>query len=170
MTAGQILRDQFQWIHNTTMETIVDCTPETLSKTFEDSTIGAISGIYAHVVFAEDRQLHVLIKGEPMVFERGDWADKLGVRPPEGRMDLEWRSTQRMELESFMSYARDVYAAMDEYLAGVTDDELNRTITAFNRETTVGALLARTVATHMVVHLGEIAALKGVQGLKGLPM
>ncbi|GIW12393.1 MAG: hypothetical protein KatS3mg061_3450 [Dehalococcoidia bacterium] len=33
----------------------------------------------------------------------------------------------------------------------------------------MGELLGRFMAPHAAMHLGEICALKGIQGLKGLP-
>src|SRR5687767_10259660 len=134
MSMADVLRGQLEWIHNTMEGTIGDCTPESLSKTFPESTIGAISGIYAHVIFAEDRQINATIQGKQMIFEAEGWADRLGVRPPEGRADLEWRSTQKMELESFMAYAKAVYQNTDAYLTRASEAELDRTIQAFNRD------------------------------------
>ena len=36
-------------------------------------------------------------------------------------------------------------------------------------ESTVGCMIVNILATHFPQHIGEIAALKGVHGLKGLP-
>jgi hypothetical protein len=58
--------------------------------------------------------------------------------------------------------------ATNGYLARLTDDELDRQVSFFGRESSVAAVLARFVA-HTAGHAGEIAAVKGMQGLQGLP-
>ena len=75
-----------------------------------------------------------------------------------------------MDLPSFREYAKAVYAATDAYVAGLPDAALARKIdTGFIGEQTVAFILSNIVAWHVAEHGGEIAALKGVQGLKGLP-
>jgi uncharacterized damage-inducible protein DinB len=65
-------------------------------------------------------------------------------------------------------YAEAVRNATDEYLARLTDDELDRQVSFFGSESPVAGVLVRFVA-HTAGHAGEIAAVKGMQGLHGLP-
>jgi hypothetical protein len=67
-----------------------------------------------------------------------------------------------------LAYAEAVCEATNGYLARLTDDELDRRVSFFGRESSVGDVLARFVA-HTASHAGEIAAVKGMQGLQGLP-
>jgi hypothetical protein len=53
-------------------------------------------------------------------------------------------------------------------LAKLTDDELDRQVSFFGSESSVADVLVRFVA-HTAGHTGEIAAVKGMQGLQGLP-
>ena len=68
--------------------------------------------------------------------------------------------------------SRPVYPAVraetDAYLAGLTPEELDRKVTTFMGELPVGAVLALFIG-HQAHHLGEVSALKGAQGVKGLP-
>ena len=61
------------------------------------------------------------------------------------------------------------YAATDAYLAGLPDADLERKVQGPAGDTTVGWMIAVVLGTHFPQHVGEIAALKGVHGLKGLP-
>ncbi len=75
-----------------------------------------------------------------------------------------------MELPAFREYARAVYAATDAYVGGLSEAALERKVdTGFIGEQTVAFVLTNIAAWHVAEHGGEIAALKGVQGLKGLP-
>ncbi len=58
--------------------------------------------------------------------------------------------------------------ATDAYLGGVTANELDRSVTVNDTEMPVAVLLTMMVC-HSAGHAGDIAAVKGVQGLKGLP-
>jgi hypothetical protein len=62
-----------------------------------------------------------------------------------------------------------VQASVDGYLAGLPDSDLSRKISGPFGEQTVEWVIVTLLGTHLPQHAGEIAALKGVQGLKGLP-
>jgi len=63
-----------------------------------------------------------------------------------------------------------VFAETDAYISSLTDEEMNREIeTSFLGRQTVGQFLNGLTLHHMGLHTGEIATMKGVQGLKGLP-
>ena len=55
------------------------------------------------------------------------------------------------------------------YLANLPDSELERKVQGVLGEYTLGWGIAILLCQHAAQHSGEIAALKGVQGLKGLP-
>ncbi len=81
----------------------------------------------------------------------------------------DWAAGVHMSLDSFQAYAKAVFAQTDAYLAGLSDADLVRKGQGPGGETTLGWFVVNILATHVPQHLGEIAALKGVQGLKGLP-
>jgi hypothetical protein len=82
----------------------------------------------------------------------------------------EWASALTMDLPRFQEYAEAVFAATDAYLADLPDAGLDRKIQgATGGEYTLGWGIAILLGQHGAQHSGEIAALKGVQGLKGLP-
>ena len=62
-----------------------------------------------------------------------------------------------------------VAAATDDFLANATDEELNKEVDSPVGKQPFITFFANIALTHAAGHWGEIAALKGVQGLKGLP-
>jgi hypothetical protein len=54
-------------------------------------------------------------------------------------------------------------------VASLTPEDLERTIDTTIGELSLGQMLEAYVIWHINVHSGEIAALKGCQGLKGYP-
>jgi uncharacterized damage-inducible protein DinB len=72
-----------------------------------------------------------------------------------------------LSLASVLDYQRAIHAATEAYLADLTPEELDRKITAFGNERPAEVLTL--AAVHVASHTGEIAAVKGMQGVKGLP-
>ena len=150
---------------------LTDCEEELLNRNPPDATITSIASIYAHIVFGEDAIIRALFQGKPVLYQDQGWASKTGVPfpgfPP--TISPEWAATVKMDLPAFQAYARAVFAAEDAYLAGVSGAEFGRKVTGPFGEQTIGSVLVNVLGTHAAQHAGEIAALRGVQGLKGLP-
>lgn len=71
-----------------------------------------------------------------------------------------------LDLAVVREYAQFVYAATDDFFAGAPEEKLLEEV-----EGPVGRVLVvgDIMLSHVSEHWGEIVALKGVQGLKGLP-
>jgi hypothetical protein len=164
-----LIRDTFTTIHNTLEATIADCSPANLDKRFQGATIDTIAEIYAHLVCGEDNMVNVRIQGKEPLYVREGWSGKPGVSMPEGRGSPDWLSRGPMDLAAFRDYARAVHAATDAYLASASDTDLEGKVMMGQNERTAASILVTTVIPHIAMHTGEIAALKGLQGLKGLP-
>ncbi len=164
----ELLRDQFKTVHQLLDLTIADCTPEVIDKTDDAWTINKIGSLYAHVVLAEDMMVGGMGKGGETVFKSGGWEEKLGVSNVSLRQDEELASVT-IDLEVFREYAKAVGTATDEFLANATDEQLEKEINGPAGKQPLITILANVGVTHGAGHWGEIAALKGVQGLKGLP-
>ena len=165
------LRSQLTGSHDILEQTIADCSQATLDKNFPGATITNIGSIYAHVIFSEDMIIQGMLRHTAPVYQSGGWAGRLNVAMPKSpMMDPTWGREVRMNLPPFREYAKAVYAATDAYVAGCSDAELGRKVdTGFVGEQTVAFILGNIAAWHVSEHNGEIAALKGLQGLKGLP-
>ncbi len=139
-----------------------------------------IGACYAHVVVAEDGMVNGVLKGGVPLF-LGAWAGKTGLSalppgpdPTGGPMPdwTGWARTVTVDLAALRRYAAAVYAASDAFMAGLADADLAHPLdlTAFGLGMrTVGFFLTEGLAPHAFVHSGEIACLKGLQGLKGSP-
>jgi hypothetical protein len=171
MTPQAALRQQLAGAHDILEQTIADCPQDVLDKNLPGATISSIGSIYAHLVFAEDGILHGMLQGKPPIYRAQNWAARTDVEmPAPGGFNPEWARTVRMKLPAFREYAKSVYAATDAYVASLSETDLDRKVqTGFVGEQTVGFVLGNILAWHAAQHTGEIAALKGVQGLKGLP-
>jgi hypothetical protein len=169
MNAQEAVRQQLAFWHGIGGQVLGDC-GDALNKGLPGANVGSISSIYAHVVFAEDNIVNGMFQGKQPVYESGGWEAKIGVKQPGGPMqNADWAAGVKMDLAKFQEYAKEVFANTDAYLAGLSDAELDRKIQGPIGETTIGWFVVNILATHYPQHLGEIAALKGVQGLKGLP-
>ncbi len=171
MTSQALLRQQLAGYHDILEQTIADCPQDALDKNLPGATITSIGSIYAHLVFSEDGIVHGMLQGKAPIYKAQNWASRTSIQMPEpGGFSPEWARTVRMKLPAFREYAKTVYAESDAYVAGLSDADLERKVqTGFIGEQTVAFVISNILGWHAAQHTGEIAALKGVQGLKGLP-
>ncbi len=170
MKAQDILADQLAFSHMAIAGTIGDCSPSILHQAYEGGTISNVASIYAHMAFTEDFIVNGMLQGKPPRYKAENWESKTGIlMPANPAMDVAWTENLRMDLDQFDQYAKEVFSHSETYIRGLSDAELERMVPAFGSERSVGWLLANIIGTHTPMHTGEIAALKGVQGLKGLP-
>lgn len=168
MDARDLLRQQFQQTHQFLDMTVADCTPETLARRLDGSTIGSVGSIYAHVVVSEDAMVSMAKGGQPLL-ETGDWKSKTGIQSAQPRQDEEWQKVQ-IELPAFREYAQAVFQSTDDYLANASEADLSRELDLQQLGKQPAIMFVGGIGlSHVAQHWGEIAALKGAQGLKGLP-
>ncbi len=172
MDAISLLREQCQAAHGFLEETMKDVTPEQAHwlPTGKANPLGAT---YAHLVMGEDWFVNSLLKGGAPLAATS-WAGKAGISepPPMDASWDQWGRRVRVDLNALRQYAQAVYAATDEFLASLTDAALQRPIdlSAFGLgQQTLGWALSNGVAGHAHNHCGEIACLKGLQGMQGYP-
>lgn len=166
MDAIELLRGQLKAAHQFLDMTVADCTEESTTRRDEGWNIKPICTIYAHIAASEDFMVNSFVRGATPLLLRDGWGEKLGIpdQPTLDKMD-----NVTAPLSKLREYAAVVFKETDEYLAQASEAELDREI-----DTQIGRMpaivfLANIAATHVPGHMGEIAALKGVQGLKGLP-
>lgn len=171
MSVQTAVQSQLAFWHGTLNPILGDCGPEVLNKRLPNATITSIASVYAHLVWSEDAIVHGMLQGKPPLYQSDGWEAKTGVPFPGTSPALasEWADALKMDLAPFQEYAKAVFAATDTYVGALPDGELSRKVTTPIGEQTVEWALTTLLATHPPQHIGEIAALKGVQGLKGLP-
>jgi hypothetical protein len=172
MNAQEAVKQQLGFWHGILGNVMADCGDQELNANLPNAHIGSIASIYAHAVFSEDGIVNGLLQGKPALYESGGWEAKTGVKWP-GIPPLqtpEWSAAVKMQdRAAFDEYARAVYANTEAYVGSLSDADLDRKTQGPIGETTVGFMVINILGTHLTGHAGEIAALKGVQGLKGLP-
>ena len=79
-----------------------------------------------------------------------------------------WKYEGDVDLDAIKAYGEDVKKAVLDYVSTLKESDLERQVsTPFGTQTVAWLLQLMTV--HLAGHAGDIAAVKGVQGLKGLP-
>jgi len=171
MNTQQAVREQLNFWHGTLDGMVSECTADALHKAIPGSTTNTIAVTYAHAVLSEDFIVNDMLQEKATLAQEAGWEAKTGVPLPSTppAMWVEWGADIKLNLAPFQEYAKSVYAATDAYVAGLSDADLNRKVMGPAGETTVGWMIAVILATHVPSHAGEVAALKGVHGAKGLP-
>ena len=168
MDARDLLRGQLTWVHQLLDGTMSDCSQETADFQGEGWTVNPISAIYAHIAMTQDGIVHGLVQGRPTLLETDGWAERLGIEAAGPRDDSSWAG-KTFDLATVRAYAAAVQAATDAFLAEAGDDVLERPMETPMGEQRAIDVLANVGVTHVASHWGEIAALRGVRGEKGLP-
>jgi hypothetical protein len=125
--------------------------------------------------FEAKRAKHELGMGQAPLRHAAGWQEKVVITlPPENPEDPYWdarnvREGLRVDLPALHDYARATAQTLLSWVASLTPEDLERTIPTPIGDYTLGPFLEFFVIWHINVHCGEIAALKGCQGLKGYP-
>lgn len=132
-------------------------------------TVNPIRASFMHLVGGEDLFIQSYFQGKPRLFEIENWGEKVGLAQLPGRSG-NWDEAKHktVPLGPALAYQSAVRAATGAYLSQLTPQELDRTVDFAGMPRSVADVLA-TLAVHVTFHAGEIAAVKGVQGVKGLP-
>jgi hypothetical protein len=133
-------------------------------------TGNSVSSTFMHMLASEDRAIQVTLQGKPRIWETEGWAVKIGLPETPGVAN-NWEPVKGMSLNlaTLLEYQQSVRAATEAYLAHLNVEELDRKITVNGRERLAADIISGTVL-HIMLHAGEIAATKGMMGIKGLPV
>jgi uncharacterized damage-inducible protein DinB len=131
-------------------------------------SLSSIGVIWLHMIAAEDSYISILSKQDKL-WETEGWNVTFGLEqyPNIGE---DWDAYEQAELTvaDLQAYTQAVHQHTDAHLAAITDDVLDEKIKFFTESDPKAALWALLV-THALQHTGEIVAIKGMQGGKGLP-
>jgi hypothetical protein len=146
-----------------------DLTQEVAERRVDGASIGAILPIQAHLLFGLDAMVNQIAAGKEPLLLSGDWLGRTGIPGPNLRQTPEW-GLAPYDLEGLQAYAEAVFASVDAYLDGASDADLDRDVPSpLGGTVQAGNFLGGLGVVHFSAHAGEIAALKGVHGFKGLP-
>jgi hypothetical protein len=171
MNAIQVLRANLSDAHWLIEQAVADLSASHLHWV-PPGTANTIAATYAHVVGSEDSFINATLLGRAPLANTA-WHGRNGISlplPQRGSDWFAWSRRVKVDLTAAQSYAAAVYASTDEYLAGLDPEKLDQTPdVALPAARTLNWLLANFVILHATLHSGEIAVLRGLQGLVGLP-
>lgn len=133
---------------------------ETISWT-PPGTANPIGATWLHALAVHDWGIQRLA-GQPSLWDRDGWTERLGLGAPL-RQDAALARAMQLDPEAVRRYADAVFAAARAFVERLTDADLDRVVDSPDRPMTVGDGL-QLLASHLLQHTGEIAALRGVCG------
>ena len=129
--------------------------------------INPIGTTLLHVLTGEDRLIQSVLQGKPSLWEAGRWYEQIGVinLPVRGH---DWTSIDITSLQApaLFAYAQVVEQITTAYLYQLNDLDLEQQVDVYGQEQTRAEALF-SIIIHNTSHAGEIAALKGLQGMRG---
>ena len=158
-------------MHHTYDDAITDLTPDQMQWRANDRG-HPISFILWHYVRTEDNIIQFVLQRKPTVWLDGGWDQRFGLHRTAQGTGMSLADAQALSLEpkeDFHSYMKAVWEATDAYLAAADDDFLQQKTTVKPLgEMPILNAIGNMCLTHGFTHLGEIAHLRGLQGLKGM--
>lgn len=129
-----------------------------------EGTANPIGKNHVHSLTAVDFFLNFLAQGKAPLWS--GFAASTGL--PQNSLEI-WKFEGKIPLDAIASYGQDVQKSALDYLATLSDGDLDRELDTRVFGTQNVGFLLQLAGMHTVGHTGDIAALKGLQGLKGLP-
>jgi len=172
--ATEVLLNQLKAAHIALEGTMEGVTDEVASF-MPEGKANPIAGTYAHVVFSEDLFIHNFLKKDQPLMET-IFKDKTGAsetHPMEWEVAYpKWLREVKVDIKQFREYSKAVFAASEEYVASLNDTDLEKDVdmSAFGMGNKKQYdFIANMINGHIFSITGEVAVLKGIQGLKGYP-
>ena len=167
MSIGELLKGQYEQSHRILKGVLADVPSGLMNQREGNGSAGSIGAIYAHIVLSQDNMM-ARVLDQPTIYESGGWAEKLGIENPGLFQTPEWSAgvTVNRQLDE---YAAEVFAKTEAALGSFTEEDLAKPMEGFGGQPVPAQMLVANIGViHVNEHAGEIAALKGVHGLKGL--
>ncbi len=174
MTKVQFIGSHIRRLHEALETATKDLTPEQLQWRPPQGGNHLAFTLW-HYVRTEDNIIRYLLQdGRATVWLEGGWHERFGLDPAlqgSGMTAEEAAAIRIPSVEEFLPYMRAVWKSTDEYLASITDADLERVFTFIPvGERPAVQILMENMLTHGFSHLGEMWLLRGMQGLTGSPV
>jgi len=165
------IRSSLKQMHNTYDDAIADLTPDQMRWRANDNG-HPISFILWHYVRTEDNIIQFVLQRKPTMWLEEGWDQKFSLHRTAQGTGMSLADAQGLRLEpkeDFQTYMKAVWNATDAYLASADDDFLQQKTTVKPLgEMPILNAIGNMCLTHGFTHIGEIAHLRGLQGLKGM--
>ena len=171
MSTIDFIRGSMRQMHATYRDAIADVSADQLHWRANDNGC-SIAFVLWHYYRTEDNIIQFVLQHKPTVWLDGGWDQKFGLHRTGQGTGMSLQDAQALRIESkedFMTYMEAVAQATEGYLAGLDDAALEqKTIVKPLGEMPVLNAIGNMCLTHGFTHLGEIAHLRGLQGLRGM--
>jgi hypothetical protein len=170
VAAPQVLLAQMKMTFDILDTTLSDCTEEIANVWREGWTTQPISALYAHALTSVDWVVNETTAGGRTVYERDGWGPRLGIDDVQRFLSSAAPGSLSFNLGLLREYGAAVRASVEGFLSTASEGAMTRQVDSFLGGKVSGAeFVAVFGVMHLIEHFGEISALKGVLGLKGLP-
>lgn len=164
-----LLKSSFEIAHMVFNAVVSDLDERMGRHSAPGTTIPTPAAIMAHALYSQDMMVNEHVRQQPTVLESGGFGPTTGLAAPEPSMSPEFLS-QVFDVAALREYGAALFARTVAFLESATPGELDRTITSpLGSPMDAATYLASFGLVHLAEHTGEISAIKGVLGVKGLP-
>lgn len=127
-----------------------------------------------HFARTEDNLIQFALQRKPTIWMDQGFAERFGLDARAQGTGMSAEDAAKVRLpggEAFLPYLKAVFQATEEFIAGQSDEDLEREIELRGLgKTSIQGIAGNTLMTHGYGHLGEIWYVRGLQGLKGSPI
>ena len=147
---------------------ILDTTEEQVNW-IPQGTGNSIGVTMVHMINGLDSAFQTVLRGKPQLWDSEKMGEKLGLSGPPGRVHgWDEIKSKPLPLEPILEYSVAVFKQVEEVVSGLKAEDLDRLVTFYGSERPAADAFIMNFS-HVLVHTGEIAAIKGAIGVKGLP-
>jgi len=163
-------------VHDWTHRGISDLAPDEWHYVIEGNG-NNIAFLVWHCTRTEDNILRFILQKRPTIWMDGNWHERLDLPPRvqgTGMPTEEARALRIADPALFIEYVEEVWREFEAYLAGITDGgvELSERVVTVKPLGDMPAIQAigQVCISHLFIHYGELALLRGAMGKRGLPL
>ena len=171
MSTLDFIRGSMRQMHTTYRDAVADLSADQLHWRANDNGC-SIAFVLWHYYRTEDNIIQFVLQHKPTVWLDGGWDQKFGLHRTGQGTGLSLQEAQALRInsrEDFLTYMEAVAQATEGYLAGLDDAALEQKTTVKPLgEMPVLNAIGNMCLTHGFTHLGEIAHMRGLQGLRGM--
>ena len=167
MTVIELIRKQFQGLHERMENALQDLTLEQLHWCPGDSSNHIAFNIW-HCARTEDNVVRIVLqRSPPPIWLEGSWHEKFGLDPRSNGTGMSHEEAVAVRIpsaEEFLPYMRQVWHGTDDYLSSLGGDDTKRVEQGGYKGELAIDILYDLLVSHGERHLGEIWTTRGLQG------
>jgi hypothetical protein len=165
------IRDSIRRLHSEYNHALSGLTAEQVHWRANDQGL-PIAFVLWHYVRTEDNVINYVLQGRPTIWLERGLHETYGLHKAAQGTGMTLQEAQSIRLEPFdlfLDYVSAVWRATEDFLASKGEAYLDeRTMVKPLGEMPVRTAVGQMCLTHGFTHLGEIAYLRGLLGLRGM--